>query len=272
MKTALTSLLLALCLTHAIFGEGDESGYSPVSLTLGTNPGFDRTLALYGFIGAGFPIGGADVPVHNSRSEVRDGQGTIIEVRDEYLNYGYGMKFEAGIDYMLMENLGLQAGLNFAGSVPRLRITYSEPGDEWTETYHRLIFGLKAAVRPEFQVLELLDMYTTFGVGLFFSTVSIENDDENYADEGYIKTKPAFSFHGSIGAEWPVTEFFGVIGEVYAEQMSFKTKERKSTSAYENAVKSEKNSEVVSSNMIEPPTKIPGTNWGIKVGARYWIF
>lgn len=278
MNNTTTSLLLglslavtAVCAAAQDTSDGGDS-YTPVSLTLGSKDIPDRTLAIYSFLGAGFPIGGADVPAHESRSIIRDGNGTAIEVKDRYLNYGYGLKIDAGVDYLLMENLSLQAGVVWSGSVPRLRITYESPSDTWTETYHRAIFGLKAAVRPEFRVLELLDMYTTFGAGLFFSTLSIENDDDDYVAEGYIKTKPAIAFLGGLGANWPVTDMFSLVGELFTEQMSFKTKERRTTDPDDNPVQSERNSEVLNSDVVEPPTKIPGSNWGLKVGIRYWIY
>jgi opacity protein-like surface antigen len=219
-----------------------------------------KPFSIIGSIGYGFGVGGYYVGSLNKYANT-----VLVEKNDQYLNYGHGLKIEAGVHYLLMEHLGCQAVLSYTAGVPPIQVTNIPAGLE-TETYSRNTFGIKALLVPRVQVLDLFDVYAGFGMGLFFGWLSWERASSPY--KGEYKTNPGFAFCGSLGAEYPVIRELIVFAEIAIEQMNFTvTRSRGTESSLETVY--EQNS--TAPNIFAPP-KVPGSNVALRAGVRFPIF
>lgn len=229
-----------------------------------------ETLNIFASLGFGFPTGGQVFSSHTY-----DGVA-LSEREDKYFNYGQGIKFDAGIQYFMMENVALQAAFGYSGRIPKLKIRDINNVVNTTTTirdssinYSSSLFGLKVLVVPRFEILELLNMYTGVGIGFFWNSLSYEasrlagTDVVNY--EGKIKSSPALGLLGLMGIDIPLSDLMTAFGEVAFEQMSFKWRKRIEEGRY--TIVYEKDA-----NTVDAPQRIPGSNWQIRAGIRFIAF
>jgi opacity protein-like surface antigen len=210
-------------------------------------------LDIFLIAGYGIPIGG-----HFLDSSKK--------AEDYYLNYGHGLKINAGVNYNFTNYLGMRVAFNYTAGLPSIKIDYEDQISEYTETFKRNLFGIKVMLVPRFEAFDLFDMYAGIGIGLFFTSLKIENSDKaNYPYEGERRTKPALSFNSLVGADFALNDRFTLFGELSFDLMSFNTKSMKPTDSKTQT------DFVKDSNSSEHPIKIPGSNFGISIGMRVTI-
>jgi hypothetical protein len=149
-------------------------------------------------------------------------------------------------------------------------------GTKTTVNYSWTTIGIKALVKPTFQILDLFDVYTGFGVGLYFamsgSDIKRTIPGAEYTAKTVDANNPALAFIGSLGVEYPLTENIIMYGELYCEQMSFTTTQ----TTYANSTFPNGYVTPVYYHEDEagsaPPPKTPGTNIAIRAGVRFPIF
>jgi hypothetical protein len=240
MKIVTTVFCAALCLAQAVPAQSYRSSS-------------EKNLSIIGSFAGGFGIGGEHVGTLDKMAN-----GVLTESKDQYVNYGEGIKLEAGAHYRLMEHLGCQGVLGYTWGVPTIK---TSDGVE-TETYKRSMFGIKVLAAPQVQVLDLIDIYAGFGFGLFFGWMSWDRPSSPY--KGEFKTNPAFAFCGSMGAEFPVMNELILYGELAIEQMAFTVTRGRGTDSNLEIVY-EQNSTAPN---LPPPPKIPGSNVALRFGVR----
>lgn len=244
-------IILVLSMATALFAQ-DKSNRS------------SKAFSLCGSIAYGFGMGGQLIDT----SKKIDNQSTLQEKSGKYLNYGDGFKLELGGIYKLMENLDAQAVLSYNAGVPTISAVYenAETSTSFSNTYKANTFGIKAMVLPRVKIFDLLDMYTGFGIGLYFASLSWTYSETTV--KGYFTTSPAIAFCGAIGVNYPVYNDLVVYGEMAIEQMNFtvtnilNAKDGKLTTYEQDS----------QANNIQPPSKIPGSNVAFRVGAKFPIF
>lgn len=220
------------------------------------------TFNVFGGVGFGIATGG------QLFSSMRTSINDTLEEEDSYFNFGRGLKLDLGMQYFLMDNIALQAGMGISGNAPRLETFNETPVSKINTTYRSSLWGLKALIVPHFEVLELITMYTGVGVGFFWNSWKYEKDIEieiagvttKRTVEGKIKTNPKLALLGLAGVDYPISDLLTAYGEVAFEQMSFTTKksvEDNQTTVYE------KDSD------LEAPQRVPGSNWQIRFGMRF---
>jgi hypothetical protein len=222
-----------------------------------------KVFSLCGSIGYGFGMGGEWID-----ASVKLNGLAVQERSDKYLNYGDGFKLELGGIYKLMENLDAQAVINYNAGVPNIQaITEINSANKTINTYKPSTFGFKTMVLPRVKILDLLDMYAGFGVGLYFASLSWTNSETNF--DGNFKTAPALAFCGSVGANYPVYNDLIIYGEIAIEQMSFTV-----NSILDAGTGDQTNFEQDSNanSGVEHPKKIPGSNIAFRVGAKFPVF
>jgi hypothetical protein len=107
-------------------------------------------------------------------------------------------------------------------------------------------------------------MYVGCGVGVCFAWVTYEQTGR--ATEGELYTRPAVTFNGLIGGEYPFSELFALYADIGFQQMSFTVK--KQLDVNQTTYHYEKNSE---SNNEYTPFKIPGSNVTLRAGVRFSV-
>jgi hypothetical protein len=263
MKALMTVFCAIVCLASA-----SEGAYR-----ISEEKKFDLFLAT----GYGFGVGGYQDRTADFSSTVSN--GNLIDREDHYRNFGWGMKIEGGADYKLMDHLFGQAAFNYSFSAVPGRDNVQEITGVSTSSvnYNWSVFGIKAGIKPTFQILDLLDVYTNFGIGLYFAGSGA--DLKTTTVGGGVSTSkaidsnsPAMTLISAIGAEYPISESIILFGEINCEQMSFTT----TKTEYSQSTGTPYADRVV--NYEEDvtdrpsPAKIPGTNIALRVGVRFPIF
>jgi hypothetical protein len=234
----------------------------------------DKKFDLFLTTGYGFGVGGY-------QDSTRDFSATyspdITGREDHYRNFGWGMKIEGGADYKLMDHVYGQAALNYSFSaVPGTKNVQDVTGVATSSIdYHWSIFGIKAGIKPTFQILDLLDVYTNFGIGLYFASSGADLEATaggiTSTSKATDSNTPSLTFISAIGAEYPITESVIVYGEINCEQMSFTTTKTEFSQSTGGFVDRVVNYEEDATDR-PPPPKIPGTNVALRVGVRFPIF
>jgi hypothetical protein len=223
-----------------------------------------KDFSLCGSLAYGFGVGGQWID-----ESVKYNGAAIQDKSDKYLNYGDGFKLELGGMYKLMEYLDAQAVFSYNAGVPSIEAVNQNvvPGTQVTNTYKTNTFGIKAMVLPRVKILDLLDMYTGFGLGLYFGWLSWTNSETTF--DGNYKTSPALAFCGTIGANYPVYNDLILYGEIALEQMSFTI--TSILSALDGRQTNFEQDSKATSGVL-PPDKIPGSNVAFRVGVKFPIF
>ena len=234
----------------------------------------EKKFDLFLTTGYGFGVGGYQDSTQDFSATYSP---NVTSREDHYRNFGWGIKIEGGADYKLMDHVYGQAALNYSFSaVPGTKNVHDLTGVGTSSVdYHWSIFGIKAGIKPTFQILDLLDIYTNFGIGLYFASSGADLEATAAGITSTSKAKdsntPSLTFISAIGAEYPITESVILYAEINCEQMSFtttKTEYTQSTGAFDNRVV---NYEEGATDR-PPPPKIPGTNVALRVGVRFPIF
>ncbi len=217
-------------------------------------------LGLFFLAGYGIPMGGYTegdlISVNSSGDE-----------KDHYLNYGQGIQMKLGADYFITHNIGMQFSFCYTGGLPSIKVVVDDDDDNFTEKYKHNTFGVNIMLVPHFEAFQLLDMYTGLGIGVTFASLNIDNDDkENYPNEGYFKTSPALTFSGILGTDVSLNDKWNLFFELSFDQMSFRLKSRKETDENSSQIDYVKDSDT-----SPAPIKIPGSNFGLRVGIRVAI-
>lgn len=236
-------LLMIICITAVTFVQAQS----------------DPKLSLIGSVGVGFKIGGELYTSTTYNNSI-----TPTSEEDKYFNYGGGLKLDLGAQYRLMEKLGARAVFAMSFGIPAFEVTnkriVGNTTSSSTTEYKRNMYGVKLTLVPQFEFLDLLTMYTGAGLGFYWNSLHYKSD----SDKGKIKSYPALGFNGMIGADYPLSDKFGLFAEIGFDLVSFKWKKMVSddngTTFYE---KDDINNEA--------PKKVPGSNWNIRVGAKFDI-
>jgi opacity protein-like surface antigen len=235
--------------------------------------GQDETFNIFLGMGPGFGMGGKLY----SSSERTGIAATPTNIEDKFFNYGGGIKFDAGCQYFIMENVALQPAFSFsAGPSFKTTNTIGTTTDSYTQS--RFIFGLKLAIVPRFEILDLLDVYTGVGLGFFWNASRFKRvyDVPSLTvvqnAEGSIVSQPTVGFNGTLGADFPLNDRFTLFGELGFEQMRFKLKrmivEKSTITGFEEGTLYYSKNDPQNLD----PEEIPSANFQIRVGIRYVLF
>jgi hypothetical protein len=230
-------------------------------------------LDVYVVTGYGFGMGGIQAEPTTSTTKYED----------HFFNLGSGLKIEVGADYKLMEHLYAQAAANLSLGVPGISAKQETATASETVNYGSSDYGFKVMLKPTFQVLDLFDVYTNFGLGVFFANSS---RDYKYVEAGQTSTckdkddySPAFAIVSGIGLNYPLNASMIIFGELFCEQMSFTIKQATRSNSvgtnYHDMITYYNSNQRGSSTWTtinDHPTKIPGTNVAIRVGIKLPIF
>jgi hypothetical protein len=219
----------------------------------------NEKLQIFGDAGIGFGIGG----ILDSASE-----------GDKYLNYGQGFKLDFGARYSLMTDLNAQAEFDISFGVPKYEVIDKTSTTTNTTVFRRNMYGIKLSVVPEFEVLELLTMYTGVGIGFFWNSLHFTRSETisiiNYSEEGKIVSFPSLGFTGFLGADIPLADRVTLFSQIGFDLVSFKWKEEvveKPTTSPRIGTHIYRNDEKGNPS----PPKVPGSNWHIRAGVRFGI-
>ena len=238
--------------------------------------GAEKKFDLYVTTGYGFGVGGS----YLDASQTYNGAGTLTLRDDHYRNFGWGIKLDGGADYLLMDKLFVQGGLCFNFGVPGISNVFDNPGvEKTTVNYGWTTIGIKALVKPTFQLFDLFNVYTGFGLGLYFAMswadITSSTPGGDFSSKAVDSNNPALAFIGSLGVEYPLNEFCILYGELYCEQMSFTTTKTEYTNSTFPGGSTYIDHIVYYQEDVTdraPPPKTPGTNIAIRAGVRFPIF
>jgi|GEM_PF-1173046 opacity protein-like surface antigen len=236
-----------------------------------------ETFDLFAVVGYGFGMGGRDLGASATYSTGT----TLTKKTDNYINYGAGLKVEGGASYKLMQHLYGQAALSYSNGLLGIKkevVNEQDGNNDVTDQYNFSTLGIKLLAKPTFQILDLFNAYTSFGIGLYFAFSSIDHKESigglsAHADDN---NWPAFAFVGALGLEYPLNKSVIIFGEVYCEEMGFMLHERTVTKSnigyepWENGTTTyAKNSK---DEHIKTPENTPGSNAAVRVGVRFPLF
>ncbi len=232
-----------------------------------------ETLNLFGSIGAGFGMGG-------QWYESSESSGSTTNVTDHFYNYGAGMKFEFGCQYFMMDDVALQPSFSYSAGIPGFDVKVREQnGSSTTTTFGRHLFGLKVQIVPRFEVLDLLDVYTGVGLGLFWNSRHFTIDQTIVANgirmrnetKGKITSSPTLGFLGMFGTDYPLNDRLTLFGEFAFEQIRFNLKKYVIDEGVEGGSK-----QIYDEDNNDPdylnPVKVPGSNFQIRAGVRFAVW
>jgi len=264
----LSALIMSLCAVVAVpQEEADFDNYDaePASVN------YEQIFSLSARVGYGFKVGGVQyLGSRDGETRIYGTDNEIIERKDHYHNYGQGLKVEIAGNLAVMQNVEAELSLHFTGKVPRTVIEHDAPAESWKETYKQASYGAKIMLLPRFRVVELIDMHVGFGIGLFFTSLKSTNNNPQYGlYEGYIKTRPGLAFAGKIGGDYPLSDRVAITADICGEMVSYTVKERRETD--DDTVYKTDYNRSSSSNNVERPNKIPGSNVAVLVGIRFAI-
>jgi hypothetical protein len=233
-----------------------------------------ETFDVYAVTGYGIGMGGRDVGASTTTTA-----GELTNKQDNFLNLGAGLKLECGADIRLMPHLYAQGALCYGNGMWGIDKVVDNTGvDKVTEQYDYSTFGIKALLKPTFQVLDLFTAYTGFGVGLYFAGLTLHRTEvtplTSYAARADDAQGPTLAFEGSLGLEYPITHTIILFGELQLEAMNFLTMQRNITGSSFPEI-SGWNNQIINyeTNAVDrdTPASTPGTNLGIRIGVRFAI-
>lgn len=231
----------------------------------------NEMLNLFGSVGFGFGMGG-ELATSTERASLL---GSPTKVEDKFFNYGNGLKFDLGVQYFMMENVALQPSISYSAGIPSFEIVNTTGTSTTTFTENFQLLGIKLAVVPRFEILDLLDLYTGVGLSLnisgrsFEKTVSFTNGTQS--EKGKISAAPALGLLGMLGGDFPLSDNLSLFVECAFEQMHFNLDKYEITST--NITGSEEGKSYYSkddANNLDPQ-KTPGSNVQIRFGIRFGI-
>jgi hypothetical protein len=249
----------------------------------------DRNFNIFINTGYGFGQGGFFLREVNAIS-VSNG-APANDNKDYYMNMGQGLKFEAGVGYMATPNFEARfsADFNIGLFAPKIEAKTLDKNDPkivlGTEIkdYSYWSWGVRAMAVPWFELLEMLDMYIGTGLSLNFAYGTEDSTfryPDNATDNTVYETRfsPSLGLCGVVGFILPFSEVTDFFGELQFESKSFTlNKKRLKTSQLSERfpgtpptdISYKKNdSNLGIDNAL---SLIPGSNWGLRVGLRFWF-
>ena len=244
----------------------------------------DRTFNV--FINTGFGIGHGGILLDEVNTIPDNSGGTANKTKDYYMNMGEGLKFEVGAGYMAMPNLETRFSVDFnfglfAPNVKKRTFAGNNTVDYATD-YSYWSWGIRVMAVPQFEVLEMLDMYLGSGLSLNFvgggidssrTTTTPPNTTTQNAVKHNLEFDPAVGFCGIVGFTLPLSDMMDFFGELQFESKSFtlntlKFKESDPPNPNRDGTETqyEKNNTI-----LDAPPLYPGSNWGIRAGLRFWF-
>jgi opacity protein-like surface antigen len=273
MKLVSTMIAVSALATLSLAQSDTSSSYASYSSTsYSASLDTDSRFGLFAALGYGFPVGGR----YLGDSELsREAGGDPVEEEDHFINVGQGMKIEAGVSYRFLERVRARVGVQFSGGVPRVEIVEENPARVTTENYRWAMWGIKALVVPRFEVLELLDMYTGAGLGVFFTSASYNvTRTGGLTAQVDFENSPTIGFLGLFGVDFPIADNIVLFGELNLEAMRVTTREaRIHDSDFDHG---EYRAETIyyedDATDREPRPRTPGTNVALRAGVRFDLF
>jgi len=235
--------------------------------------GDDRTLNVFVNTGAAFGIGG----------QLEREVNTAGHDKDSYINMGQGLRFEAGAGYMATPNLETRfsVDLNFGLFAPTVE-QYNAPLNQ-IEEYSYFSWGVKIMAVPQFEVLELFDMYVGAGMSLNFAYGDRDSSNMEPSGPGNSPTRVNSTFDrqfslfnpgfcGLFGFILPLSDEIDFLGELQFESKRFILNKEKVTSSDKATNNWPSNIDYKKDDrQYAAPPKYSGSNWGLRIGVRYWI-
>ena len=247
--------------------------------------GEDRTLNL--FVNTGFGIGQGGYLLREVNKATIGGR-VVNDDKDYYLNMGQGLKFEAGAGYMATPNLEARFSVDFnlglfAPKIEESTRSNANPNDIASTNeinYSYFSWGVRVMAVPQFEVLEMLDMYLGTGLSLNFtygtrdSSYTTQTRNANTVYD--MKFAPAIGLCGIAGFVLPLSETMDFLGELQFESKSFTITKQVLRDGYTPADASPTSVITYKTNdngngINNAPLKYPGSNWGIRAGLRFWF-
>ncbi len=296
MNRMVIASMVALATATAALAQGFES--MDMSYTTSTTPvttsssSSDEKFSIYADLGIGFSLGGelVSVPIGVPQpglisidgSSDKFVDGTLQETKDEYLNFGGGLKVDLGATYRILEYVDVIGGLDLSFRVP-----YAETVDEdintvanttatSTLTIKDTQVGLKVLLAPRFTIFDLLDVRVGAGLGIYWTGASFEYELKQTGQgtqtvKGDIDCKASVPFIGMIGLEYPAAKRVVVYLDAVYQAMNVTLQkikvEESSVTPTPPPVEYQKD------DLNDPaPAKIPASNIAIRLGVRIPLF
>jgi opacity protein-like surface antigen len=276
--TAAVAALLTGC--GLVFGQGqgfENYNYTTTPAASTASSSTEKKFSTYLALGAGFSRGGEYV---GKSATIYQPQNRYTDADDQYLNLGHGFKIDVGASYRFLEHVDALLGFNISLGTPRVEVKTSTVTAASTVTdddlYHNAQFGLKLMVIPRFTVFSLIDVYVGGGIGLYWTSFSLESETSTKigATTTSVKTSTDFGtkatvpFIGVIGAEYPLTNRFILFLDMTYEAMNVTVDQAKVTSGSTTVTTKYKKD----SNDANFEDKIPASNLAIRLGLRVPLF
>ncbi len=198
---------------------------------------------------------------------------TIIASKDIFLNYGAGLKFNAGVDYKLFDHFYAVAAIDYSNHLPsQLAENQAIIGNATVSTSHQYEnwqLGIGVGILSSARVFDLLDVYISLSPTLFFtSATSTQNPRKNIIK---YDTPASLGLISLCGVVYPLSDFASLVLELGAQtqrvnQNGYTEYESNGTEA--NAPMVFENNNV---SMGSRPN-IPANAFLIRIGARIGIF
>jgi hypothetical protein len=226
-----------------------------------------ETLNAFFATGAGFGMGGR---IYTSTAI----SGGNVDYTDRFFNYGSGMKFDLGCQYFLMDDVALQASFGYSAGIPWFKQELNaNANSKITTTYQRHLFGIKALIVSRFEALDLIDVYTGVGPGLFWAarpfTVVAKTTVGTQEANGRITADPAIGFTGLLGTDYPLSDKFTLFGEFAFEAVRFNLNRYIISESDIPAMQTGTEFYSADDSNNRDPDNVPGTNFQIRIGIRY---
>lgn len=229
-------------------------------------------------LGYNFPVGRIFVDNSIDSSFI---SGAVSELDDHYLNYGRGIDLSAGIFVRMMDSVDARLSFDATFGTPAVEVERRLQTSGTTSqidhySYRHSLVALKAAATPRFRVVELLDVYTGVGMGLYLSLSSFEHTYSEtigsvtgtFNETVTYNASPRLGFFGLLGAEYPISERVVIIAELDFETLSAKRKSQKVEADDGFPQPTRPATFVKDSPDNAPPQYIPASNWGLHIGVK----
>jgi opacity protein-like surface antigen len=246
----------------------------------------DGTLNIFGNLGWGLGMGGYYIGSTDAYVNSQDAQTNELKsTKDHYMNLGQGLRAEAGAGYMLSSNVEGRASVdvNIGLFAPKTGKEYPPNAnnensvvlEDTANSYYS--WSIKLLAIPQFEVLEMFDMYLGAGLSLSFAgssynTTLKRTNNATYTTAYDREFSPALGFCGIAGMLFPLSEEMSFFTELQFDVVSFQLNnlKYKSHSPPNSNIGTPPNYEKNSKNGDAPP-KIPGSNVSLRAGIKLWV-
>ena len=243
--------------------------------------GEDRTFNIFVNTGVGLWFGQGGYLVRELDGNSSGYPRVIDDSQDYYINLGQGLRFEAGAGYMATPNVETRFSVDFNFGLLAPTVEYSLADGKYTVDYSYFSWGAKVMAVPQFEMLELFEMYVGAGVSLNFaygtrdSTFIQQSTNYNSNTIYEMQFDPIMGFCGLIGFISPLSDMMDFLGELQFESKSF-TLNKQRMKDHKPLIQGSSNDpgdeEYKKDDRAYAARPFyPGSNWGIRVGLRFWF-